>query len=274
MQELLGHPAVQSALAPLLVGLGAAAVLVRLRLGGIAVVAGFATAVGLIAGFSFSPLTVIRKIMLVAMLATVAGIGIDFGTKPNPVRSLLLALAAGVVALWVFWPVLAQKDAASAWLGGVVAVGLVVWLVGYTDRALADRPVQAAVAALFMGLGAGALGLMGASASYAQYGIAIGAGAGGLLLLMMLLNRSLATGATLGLPAAMLSGLLVAAAMNLAQLQWYAALLFGLTPLAARLPVATRSPIWIRAIAQSLVAVVPAVLATLAAHYGSRGPAT
>ena len=51
-QDLLNHPAVQAGAAPFIVALVVALVLHRVRLGGLAAVAGFATAVGLIAGFA------------------------------------------------------------------------------------------------------------------------------------------------------------------------------------------------------------------------------
>lgn len=273
MEGALAHPALQAGLAPLAVGLIATAVLARLRLGGLAVVAGFATAVGLVAGPTFVPLTVTSKIVLVAMLASMLGIGFDFGVRPGWARAIALAITAGVLTLWVFWPVLAQKPDAHAWLQGGVAVLLSAWLVGVCDRAFPERPVQCGVAALLLGLGAGVLAILGAATSFGRLGIAIGAGAGGFLLVMMLMNRTIAAGATLALPAALLAGLLVSGAMILAQLPWVAAALFALTPLVAAIPVATRQPVWIQAIAQSFVTLLPVAVACYAAYAGLRGPA-
>ena len=69
MQELLANPAVQGGAAPFLAGLIAVVVLGRFRLGGLAVVAAFATAVYFIAGFTFSPLSATRKIILLGLAA-------------------------------------------------------------------------------------------------------------------------------------------------------------------------------------------------------------
>ena len=110
-QDLLNHPAVQAGAAPFIVALVVALVLHRVRLGGLAAVAGFATAVGLIAGFSFEPLTATRKLILLVLAAPVLGLMIDFAFKPTRVGNAILAVAGGLAAIWVFLPVLRQKEA-------------------------------------------------------------------------------------------------------------------------------------------------------------------
>ena len=74
MQEMLANPAVQGGLAPFIAALTVAALLAPFRLGGLAVVAAFATAVYFIAGFTFEPLTATRKIILLGFAAPLAGI--------------------------------------------------------------------------------------------------------------------------------------------------------------------------------------------------------
>jgi hypothetical protein len=271
MEAFMNHPAVQAGVAPFIAGLFVALILYRLRLGGLAVIAGFATAVWLITGFTFSPLTATRKIILLVLAAPVIGVLVDFAFKPTRLGAALIAMAAGIAVVWVFFPVLTQKELIQALLVGGVAVLSVVWMVGFMLSALADRPVQCAAAGLMMGLGAGALAIMGASASYGQYGIALGAGAGAFLLVMMITGRAHPGGATLALTASLASGLLVAGTMILAQLQWYAVAIFALTPLAARMPGPARSPIWVQAFVHALYAVVPVIAACAIAYYGSRG---
>lgn len=268
MDEFLSHPAVQAGVAPFVVGLVVALIAARLRVGGLAATAGFLCAVGLVAGFTFSPLTATRKIVLLALITPVIGIVADFAIKPSMRRSIALALVAAIVVTWIFWPVLAQKEGAV--LLGITAAGLTAWLVGYVDADLHARPLENAVTALCLGLGAGILAIFGASASLGQYGIALGAGAGAFLLVMMIANRTFPTGATLGLPAAVLASALAVGAMVLAQLQWYAVLVLGLVPLAARIPLAPRAPIWLRAVMTSLVAIIPVIIACFVAYQGSR----
>ncbi len=270
MEAFLNHPAVQAGVAPFFAGLIVALLLHRLKLGGLAVGAAFATAVWLIAGFTLSPLTATRKIILLALAAPIVGILIDFAFKPTRLGALLIAGAAGAAVLWVFCPVLKQMDLQRAlYLGGGAAL-FVMWLVGFSLSALAERPVQCGVAALMMGLGAGVLAFLGASASYAQYGIALGAGAGAFLVVLMLTGKAHAAGATLALSASLASGLLVAGTMILAQLQWYAVAIFALTPLAARLPGLGFTPVWMQAFLQSIYALLPVIAACAMAYYGSR----
>src|SRR2546428_6975969 len=122
MQEVLPHPAVQGGLAPFVGALIVAALFVPLRLGGLAVVAAFATAVYFIAGFTFEPLTATRKIILLGLAAPLAGIVIDFAFRPTRLEAWVLALGGAAAAAWIFWPVLAPQDLERALLPGGIAV--------------------------------------------------------------------------------------------------------------------------------------------------------
>src|SRR5437867_11842258 len=101
MQEMLANPAVQGVLAPFIAALIVAALLAPLRLGGLAVVAAFATAVYFIAGFTFAPLTATRKIILLGLAAPLAGIVIAFAFPPTRLRARVLALCVTAAAAWI-----------------------------------------------------------------------------------------------------------------------------------------------------------------------------
>ena len=258
MNDLLNHPAVQAAAAPFIAGLLTAALLYRARLGGLAVVAGFATAVALISGFNFTPLTATRKVVLLGLLAPLLGMVVDLVLKSNRRSYIILAVLAALAAVWVFWSVLVQKELAEAIrLGAIVAAatGLIVAL----TVSLGGKPVRAASAGLALGLGSGICAVLSASALYGQYGIALGAACGAFLLLQMMLGRSLAAGATFTLSAALLAGLFGAAAMLLASLPWYALALLVLVPLAARVPLPEKMPVWLQSILVSICALLPAL---------------
>jgi hypothetical protein len=120
--------------------------------------------------------------------------------------------------------------------------------------------VRAGAAALGLGLGAGMAAILGASATYGLYGIAIGAGAGAFLLVPMLTNRKTAAGATLTLPAAVGATLFAAGAVLLAKLAWYALVPLVLVPLAVRLPAPERAPVWVQAIVLSAYALAAAAV--------------
>lgn len=271
MNVLLENPMIQAGAAPLVAGFFVALLLARLRLGGLAVVAGFAAAVALIAGFSFQPLTATRKIVLLVLAAGALGVVADLLLRPGWPRVIALGAAAGAAALWTFWPILAQKPPTEALLPGGVAVALTAWLVASTNGALAARSVEAAAASLMLGVGAGVLAILGASALFGQYGVAIGAAAGGFLLVMMVRGREIAAGSTLTLPAALAAGLLASGAVILAQLQWYAAVLLALVPLVVRPQLAARSHVALRAVLVSIVAALPVAAGCALAYYASRG---
>lgn len=246
MEAFLAHPAVQGGVAPFIVGVVVVAIFAKAKLAGLAVTAGFAVAVVLAGGFAFTPLTATRKVVLLGLLAPLAGIVLDFALKGSRALNVAIAVACGALTVWVFWSVLGQKPVAEALLlGGGLAL-FVAWLVASTLE-LAGEPVRAGAAALMLGLGAGVSAILGASAVLGIYGIAIGAGAGAFLLAQMVIGRKLAAGATLTLSAAVAAGLVAAAALVLAQLPWYALIVLGAIPLAARLPASDRMPVWAQA---------------------------
>jgi hypothetical protein len=246
MEAFLAHPAVQGGVAPFVVGLTVVAILAKAKLGGLAVTAGFAVAIALASGLVFTPLTAVRKVALLGLLAPAVGIVLDFALRRGRTLSVLIALACGALTVWVFWSVLRQRPVGEALLlGGGLAV-FVAWLVASTLE-LADQPVRAGAAALMLGLGTGVSAILGASALLGLYGTAIGAGAGAFVLVQMLSGKKIAAGATLTLSASVAAGLVAAAALVLAQLPWYGLLVLAFIPLAARLPASDRLPVWAQA---------------------------
>ncbi len=251
----------QGGVAPFIVGLVVTLLLQSVRLGGLAVVAAFATAVYFVAGFTFSPLTATRKVILLGFAAPLIGIVVDFGFKATRAGASMLAIVAGLATLWVFWPVLAQKEVALIWLFAGVAAAAVTFMVGFGQMFLADHAVRAGAAGLGAGLGAGIAAILAASATYGLYGIALGAGSGAFLLVQTLGGKPSTAGATFMLPAMLIPGLVAAGAMILAQLPWYSVLVLAVVPIAARLPVPARARVWQQAILLSLYTFVIAGLA-------------
>ena len=251
--------------AAFVVALVVALLLRPLQLGGLAVVAAFLTTVYFVSGLGFSPLTATRKIIILSIAAPVVGILIDFAFKPTRIGAVVLALCAAAGALWVFWPVLAQKPAAEGWLLGASAVVVISFVVGYSQLYLAADAVRAGAAGLGLGLATGVAAVLSASLTYGGYGIALGAGAGGFLLPQMITGKKSFAGATFTLPAMLTGGLVAAGAMVLAQLPWYALLVLGLVPVGARLPAPGKAPVWLQAVLLSLYCfVIGAVACALA----------
>jgi len=250
MEAFLANPLVQGGIAPFVVGLVVVAVLAKARLAGLAVTAGFAVAVALASGLVFMPLTAIRKVALLGLLAPGVGVAVDFVLKRGRTPTIPIALVCGALTVWVFWSVLRQKTLGEALLMGGGTALFVAWLVGST-LTLAGQPVRAGAAAVVLGLSTGVSAILGASALLGLYGLAIGAGAAAFVLAQMLTGRRFAAGATLTLSASVATGLVAAAALVLAQLPWYSLLVLGLIPLAVRLPASDRLPVWAQALLTS-----------------------
>jgi hypothetical protein len=264
------HPAVQDGIAPFLVALAVAILLQRFNLAGLAIVAALATVAYFLNGPTLLPLTVTRRIILLGLAAGAVGFLADALFKPGRALATGLSLLGAACAVWAFWAVLVQKPIGErALLGGGIAVfvGSMVAILG----ALQARPVRAGGAALGLGLGTGVAAILGASAVYGLYGIALGAGAGAFLLVQMVAGRTSTAGAVLAFPAALAASLLGAGAMLLAQLAWYALALLLLVPAAAFLPLPQKQPVWLQSIVVSLYTFAAAsVVWVLAWQYGGR----
>jgi hypothetical protein len=227
-------------------------ILQPIRLGGLAVFAAFATAVYFFAGFTFTPLTATRKIIALALAAPIAGILLDFGFRPTRAGAAILALGAGLAALWVFWPVLSQKVGRDLWLLGAIATGSAALVVGVGMAFLAQQPIRAGAAGLATALGTGVAAILAASATYGLYAISVAAGAGAFLLVQMLRGKPGFAGATFTLPAMLIAGLVAGGAMLLAQLPWYSVAVLALVPVAVLLPVPRSVAVWLQAMLLSL----------------------
>lgn len=272
MQEWLINPVVQGAIMPFLAGLVASALFAPLRLGGLAAVAGFATAVYLVVGFEFSPMTTIRKLMLLGLIAPVIGVAADFAFKPTRYTAPLLALSCGAVSIWVFLALLRQKELAEAvLLGGALAV-YVAWITGFM-LVLRDDSVRAGAASFALGMGTGVAAIFAASATLGLYALALGSASGAFLLVQMLTGKRAFAGIAFTLTAGLLAGLLGAATYHLAQLPWYAIPVMAVVPLAARVPVPARWPVWGQTAAIAALALAVAAVSCYLVWASSRGSA-
>lgn len=260
MHALLNHPAVQAGLAPFLVALLTAELLQRLRLSGLAIIAGFAITVYLVSGFSLEPLTSTRKIIWLGLASGALGIGLMLLNSSlwRPVLTVL----GGVAAIWVCLRVLQQHELGIALQWGTGCALYVGWLVFWMDT-LHESPVRAASAGVGLGLGTGLAVLVGASALLGQLGLAVGAATLAYLLIMMITGSQLPGGRNLTLPLALISGLLGCLAVLTARLPWYSLPVLAAIPLFARLPISEKGGVWVQS---TLLSVVSLLLASGAVY--------
>ena len=250
MQEWLNHPAVQSGLAPFVAALITAELLQRLRLSGLALIAGFALTVYLVSNFAITPLTASRKIVWLGISAGLLGIVLNF--LNSSLWRPVIAIMAAAVAIWVNLRILQQQPVGVAMQWGIGSALYVGWLVFWMDG-LNETSVRAGSTGLALGLGTGGTALLGGSALLGQFGLALGAAAGAYLLLQMLSNSRLPCGRSYTLPLALITGLIGCFAVLSTQMPWYALAVLAAIPLLAKIPVSEKSALWVQSLLLSVV---------------------
>jgi hypothetical protein len=158
-------------------------------------------------------------------------------------------------------------------LAGVLAAAFVAALVASTLKVSQDDPIGGSAAGLMLGLGTGALAVLGASAVLGSAAISVGAGAGAALLVQMLRGRPAPVGSTIALPAATVAGLAGVLATLSASLPWYTLLPLLAVPWATRLVPAGLQSAWLRAFAAAALALLPMLLAIVLAWMAAKGSA-
>jgi hypothetical protein len=270
MEDLLANPGVQAALAPFLAAFAAAAALRHARFLGLAVALAFAVVVALTIGYSFETLTATRKMVLAGLASALLLPVLELRrVAPSAAVRTALAAAAAAAAVWMIWRVLQQQDASRAALHGIAAAAYMALLLESSLRAATDE-VRAATISIVLGLAAGALALLGASALLAQVGIALAAGAAAVLLVHMIgLSRGPA-GWTLALPGTTIAGLVGLLAVFTGALPWFCLLPTLAIPWATRLVPRDRHTPWLAAALTMLAGAIPLLLAVGLAWYTSR----
>ncbi|HEX6529071.1 MAG TPA: hypothetical protein VF004_04580, partial [Burkholderiales bacterium] len=124
----------------------------------------------------------------------------------------------------------------------------VAWTAAWTATLHADS-VRAGATGLGLGLGAGVLAI-----SYLGFGL--GAACGGFLLVQMLFNRRVDAGLVFCLAAGVQGALVAVAALMLGRLGWIELAILALVPLAVRLPLPPRWPVWAQVMLASLYTLV------------------
>ena len=262
MQELLNHPAVQAGLAPFLAGLVAAGLFQRVKLSGLALIAGFAATVYLASDFGISPLTSSRKIIWLGLSS--AAFGLLLSLVRLSVFASLLPILGGAASIWVALRILQNQPPQIALLWGAGCVAYVATLIWGMDKLETDS-LRSANAGTALGFGTGGAALVGASALLGQFGLALGSAAAALVLIQMIVNRTFATGRLFTLPIAVIAGTTGCMAVLGARLPWYALTMLAMIPVAVRL-----MPLPVKSVRmQSLLLALPGVLLAAGAVFAT-----
>ncbi len=233
MDSLLTNPAVQGGIAPFIVALLGYLLLQRSlpRFMGLALVLAFLTAVLLTTGFSLSPLTSSRKILLAGLLLPALVTVIEQIKIPARLLPLYLFALPILYMLWMISPALSRESIATQGLAASGAVLYVIVIIGSLQQ-MKGNAVRAYGSLSILGLATGICALLGATALLGQWGMAVGAGAlAGLALIIF--KQQLQAQQALILPGAVLSVLLALGAVFYASLPWFVLIALALIPLSA-----------------------------------------
>ncbi len=229
MQFWLHHPYFVAAIAPFFVALLTAELFLRLRLSGLALLAGFAITVFLVADFALHPLTLTQQIIWTALAASL--LGVLFSLIAWPWLNTLLPLAGAVGAVVLLWPLVQAHPPLKMLLllaGSAAFIGLLVW--GMDN--LSDAPLRAANAATALGISTG-IAVWSNSNLYGEFALSMGCAAAAHLLIQMISNQALATERGFTLPAGLVIGIIACVAFVAGHLPWYCLPLMAAIPLLA-----------------------------------------
>ena len=272
MQEWLANPAVQAGIAPFITAVVCAGLLKRAGgyWAGSALIAGFAVAVYLSAGFQFQPWTSTRKIVALTLGAAALGVLLDlYPYSRRWLPPLIFALGAAAV-VWVVWPVLSRREGMDYWLLAA-GVGVYTGWCAAAMESLRAKPQALASAALALGFGTGITALLGASALLGQWGIALGASVSALWLFSVFV-RKFALGSQLALPAGLGAALIGCGACIYAKLPWYSLAILAAVPLSAHLFWLPRLPRVAQIVVSLLAALLPAGIAVWVTYQKTGAP--
>jgi len=255
--SFLDHPAIQSGIAPFLCALIVAGLLYRFNtLAGLAIISGFAISVLLSTGFSFSPLTSTRKILLLVLFSPVLGLLFNYYFRYSKTWLNVFYLLGAGAMLWVLWPVLSRNpvDMIMPVVAYMIYAG---WMVGIFVRLSETTPIASGAASTAVGFGVGLTALIGASALLGQIGLSLGAAGAAYLLVQMLLKKDTEAGYIGTLTSGFIAALVLPAAVVYAKVPWIVLPIIAVVPVIAFYPFEDEDTIWKNTITLLAVMALP-----------------
>ena len=257
-------PLVQAGLAPFLAGFAVALILFKLRLGGLAAVAGFCTTAWLMGMLDISYASARQRMVVLGLAAPAVGLLADLAFRPGRTTAYVFGVVFGAAALWAFSPFIMQKAPVPAFILGGGIVLFVGWTVAMTASLQANS-----VRAGATGLGL-AVGFMFLASLDARLGMALGAASGGFLLVQMMVGR-IDAGLVFTLAVGVGVALLAAAELLAGRLGWTQLAILAAVPVAARLPLPSGWPVWAQALLASFYTAACGAAAAGTLHAAKRG---
>jgi hypothetical protein len=261
METLLDRPEVQSAVLPFAIALVLALGLRKLTATAWlwAMFAAFAVSALLINGFTLTPLTGTRKIILLVGAALVAAALLPGVLARLRLQRPFVDLFCLLALAWVFWTVVARMQTGQIAMFTAAAVAFALTLQLSFER-VAANPAQLHGAGLGLLLGVGLAATAAASALLGQLALALAAACGGVYLAWVITGAGgAAKRPVVTLPYVLAPLLLGVASVLFARLPWYALIPLALIPLAVSLVPVKFESRFMRALLASLPGLVIAL---------------
>ena len=237
MQGWLILPWVQYGLVPFIAGLIVAELFNRLRLSGLALIAGLAATYysSTRAVPSLTPASGHDRIVLVALGATMLGLIFDLAPKMRHPAAAAVALIAGALVVWVTWPTATLENWELVLVPAGLGILYAIWTAG-TLTLLADFPERTGAAGVALGGAVGVCALLAREVQLASFGFAAAAASGAYLLIQIVSNERMRCGTTFALPLAAICALIPPITVLNAGLSWYVLPALALISAAALIP--------------------------------------
>jgi len=268
MESLLTRPEIQSAVLPFVIALALALGLRRLTTTAWlwALFTAFTVSALLINGFTLTPLTGTRKIILLLSAALLSAALLPGVLSKLRLQRPFIDLFCLLALAWVFWVVLARMPSEQIAIHAAGFITLLVILQQSFER-VSGNPAQLHGAGLSLLLGVGLSATAAASALLGQLALALAAASGGAYLAWVIAGSApSATGGkqpVVTLPYLLAALLLGLASVVFARLPWYALIPLALIPLVVSLvPVKSESRF-----ARALLASLPGLVIALAVAF-------
>ena len=237
MEDLLNHPAIQGGIAPFIIGLVISLVFMRFNLfAGLAVVAGFIGLVLLTTGFSFSPLTSMRKITLLILIAPVVALILQASGKFSDRILKLFYGLAGVAVIWLLWPLILRNPLGEMFFPVFSYAVYAAWMMGVFMRMSELPAATAGVTSMMTGFAIGGSAVIGASALIGQMGMTLAVTSAAFLVVQLIRQRDDVAGLTFTMTSGLMAALLLPAAIVFADVPWLVLPLVAMIPLIAIYP--------------------------------------
>jgi len=265
----LAEPWAHSGLVPFVAGLVVAELLNRVRLSGLAVLAGLlCTAQFVLAPASRYALDAAPgRIIVVCLAGACAGLLFDLVAPLRWLLRPMAVVAAGIAVCWAGAAALAAMPLAGMIGLGGLAAAFAAWA-AFVAASVVSTPERTASLGAGMGVAAGLCAVAGTPGPLGSLALAAGAASGAHLLIQMLSNRRLPGGSILALSVALSAALLPAAAMLAGSIPWAVLLVLATVPAAALVPVPEHVAVSLRSLLLLAACALAGGAAVALAHFG------